>query len=176
LQQTPQAPRRRYRLADSTTPSRDKAAPRLAAITSSMLAAFRDKRLKTLSPQTVVPDLNLLSRIFRAATIDWGISLPTGIPTATVRKPSINNERSRRLIGDEEVRLLAAIDNPGPSPGKKRHIWTGRRPGLPSKQRHGKVKFCLWTGKMSIWSDVWRACAGLAAGQRKTKNPIVQFH
>ena len=95
----------------------------LAAITSAQVAAFRDERLKYLSPQSVVHDLNLLSRVFRAATMDWGIALPAGIPTAAVRKPSVNNERSRRLVEGEEVRLIAAIEDPGPSPGSRRNVW-----------------------------------------------------
>ena len=93
----------------------------LAAITSSMIADFRDQRLKALAPQTVVHDLNLISRVLKTAVMDWGIALPAGIPTAMVRKPSINNERSRRLVGDEEDRLLAAIESPGP--GRKGNIW-----------------------------------------------------
>jgi len=140
----------------------------LAAITSSMLAAFRDKRLKTLSAQSVVHDLNLLSRIFRAATIDWGISLPTGIPTATVRKPGINNERTRRLVGDEEVRLLAAIDNPGPSPGKKRNLWTGPvvRFAIETAARQSEILSLDWKDV-----DLERRVARLRGeGGRATKN------
>lgn len=82
----------------------------LAAISSAQLAEYRDRRLKVLSPQTVVHELNLLSRLFKAAVIDWGIALPGGIPTATVRKPRVANSRERRLLEDEESLLLAAID------------------------------------------------------------------
>ena len=140
----------------------------LAAITSSMLAAFRDKRLKLLSPQSVVHDLNLLSRIFRTATIDWGIALPAGVPTASVRKPSINNERSRRLVGDEEVRLLAAIDDPGPSPGKKRNIWTGPvvRFAIETAARQSEILSLDWKDV-----DLERRVARLRGiGGRATKN------
>ena len=82
----------------------------LAAITSSMIAAYRDDRLKTLSPQSVVHEINLLSRIFKACTMDWGINLPMGIPTAQVRKPKVANARERRLESDEEQRIFAAIE------------------------------------------------------------------
>lgn len=59
---------------------------------------YRDRRLKILPPQSVVHELNLLSRLFKAAAIDWGIALPGGIPTSTVRKPKVANSRERRLV------------------------------------------------------------------------------
>ena len=140
----------------------------LATITSSMVAIFRDKRLMTLSPQSVVHDLNLLSRVFRAATIDWGIALPGGIPTSTVRKPSINNERTRRLVGDEEARLLAAIDDPGPSPGKRRNIWTGSvvRFAIETAARQSEILSMEWKDV-----DLDRRVVRLRGiGGRSTKN------
>lgn len=140
----------------------------LAAITSSMLATFRDKRLKTLSPQSVVHDLNLLSRVFRAATIDWGIALPGGIPTATVRKPSINNERTRRLVRDEEIRLLAAIDGLGQNLSTKRNIWTGPvvRFAIETAARQSEILSLEWKDV-----DLDRRVARLRGiGGRSTKN------
>lgn len=95
----------------------------LAAINSAMVADWRDRRLSVLSPQSVVHEINLLSRVLRAATIDWGIALPNGIPTAMVRKPTISNERTRRLVGDEEARILAAIDDPGSEARQRRNSW-----------------------------------------------------
>lgn len=139
----------------------------LAAITQSMIAGFRDRRIKAgLAPQTVVHDLNLLSRIFRTATMDWGIALPGGLPTATVRKPSVSNERSRRLVGDEEPRLLAAIDNPGP--GRKSNPWL--RPvvllALETAARQSELLSLVWKAV-----DLERRVVRLrGAGGRETKN------
>lgn len=82
----------------------------LASINPAQLAEYRDRRLKLLSPQSVVHELNLLSRLFKAAVIDWGIALPGGIPTSTVRKPKVANSRERRLLDGEEALLLDAID------------------------------------------------------------------
>lgn len=82
----------------------------LATITPSMISTFRDKRLALgLSAQSVVHDINMLSRIFKTAVLDWGIPLAS-VPTSLVRKPAISNARTRRLVADEEVRLLIAID------------------------------------------------------------------
>lgn len=81
----------------------------LAAITSAKLSEYRDERLKSVSPQTVVHELGMVSRIFKAAAMDWNIALPKGNPIALVRKPSISNERTRRIEGNEEHLLLDAL-------------------------------------------------------------------
>ena len=69
----------------------------LASITVAMLSGYRDDRLKVVAPQTVTHELNMLSRIFKACAMDWGIALPQGIPTSLVRKPKIDASRDRRL-------------------------------------------------------------------------------
>lgn len=81
----------------------------LASITSAMLSEYRDARLRVVAPQTVVHELGMISRLFRAASLDWGVALPRGNPVAQVRKPSVRNERERVLKLGEEARLLAAL-------------------------------------------------------------------
>lgn len=81
----------------------------LAAITPDKLSSYRDDRLKAVSPQTVLHELGMVSRIFKAAKLDWNIALPKGNPVEDVRKPSLNNERTRRLESLEEDLLLNAL-------------------------------------------------------------------
>ena len=81
----------------------------LASITPGRLSEYRDERLKAVSPQTVIHELGMVSRIFKAAAMDWGIALPKGNPIALVRKPALSNDRERRLEGDEKALLLAAL-------------------------------------------------------------------
>lgn len=81
----------------------------LAAITPARLSEYRDERLKAVSPQTVIHELGMVSRIFKAAAMDWGIALPKGNPIALVRKPALANDRERRLEGGEEALLLTAL-------------------------------------------------------------------
>jgi integrase len=96
----------------------------LAALNSSLIAKYRDKRLATVSkktgrlvgPQTVKHELGLLQRALKIAVMEWGIALPGGIPTVMVKKPSIPRARDRRLMDDEEERLLAEC-------GKSRNPW-----------------------------------------------------
>ena len=81
----------------------------LAAISSSKIAEYRDERLKAVSAQTTVHELGLISRVFKACAMDWGIALPHGIPTGLVRKPKVDNARERRLEKGEEALLLGAL-------------------------------------------------------------------
>ncbi len=86
----------------------------LAALSSAMIARYRDHRLATVSPsskrlvgpQTVKHELALLQRALKKASMEWGIGLPGGIPTAAVSMPKLPRARDRRLVGDEETRLL----------------------------------------------------------------------
>lgn len=73
----------------------------LASINAAMLSSYRDDRLKVVAAQTVTHELNMVSRIFKACAMDWGIALPQGIPTALVRKPKIDAARDRRLEAGE---------------------------------------------------------------------------
>jgi len=83
----------------------------LASINAAQISAFRDMRLKVVKPQTVVHEINMLSRIFKACAMDWGIALPQGVPTALVRKPQVANARTRRLeVGEWEL-LRPALAN-----------------------------------------------------------------
>lgn len=81
----------------------------LAAITPAQLSEYRDERLRAVSPQTVVHELGMVSRVFKVASMDWGIPLPRGNPCALVRKPTLRNERDRRLAAGELEPLLAAL-------------------------------------------------------------------
>lgn len=83
----------------------------LASISPAMLSTYRDARLKDVAAQTVTHELNMLSRIFKACAMDWGIALPQGIPTALVRKPAVANARDRRLEPGEWDLLKNALSD-----------------------------------------------------------------
>lgn len=80
----------------------------LAALTSSLIANYRDERLKSVGPQSVKHELGLLQRALKQGAQEWGIALPGGIPTLMVKKPALPAARNRRLVDDEETRLLTA--------------------------------------------------------------------
>jgi len=79
----------------------------LTRINSEMVARFRDERLSlNLSGATVIKDLNTLSHIIDTAIKEWGFYV-TQNPVKNIRKPRVNNSRSRRLSYEEEIILLA---------------------------------------------------------------------
>ena len=84
---------------------------RLAALTSTQVARFRDQRLKVVGPQSVIHEINLLNRVLKSATMDWGIALPGGLPTAQVRKPVKPRGRDRRVTETEIAKILEATES-----------------------------------------------------------------
>jgi len=84
---------------------------RLASLTSTKISKFRDDRLKVVGPQSVIHEINLLNRVLKTASMDWGISLPGGLPTAQVRKPSKPRGRDRRVTLAEIDKILATSES-----------------------------------------------------------------
>ena len=82
----------------------------LAAITSDLVAEYRDGRLaEGKKPNTVRLELALLGHLFTVAIQEWRLGL-TYNPVANIRKPSPGEGRDRRLPAEEEAKLLVAVD------------------------------------------------------------------
>lgn len=111
----------------------------LLALDASHVAAYRDRRGKEVSPQTVKHELGLLNRVLKCCVMDWGIHLPRGIVTAQVRKPTLPNGRDRRLTGDEEERLLGAAED-----SRSREIGAIIRLALETGARRGEIQAMRW--------------------------------
>ncbi|WP_211453879.1 tyrosine-type recombinase/integrase [Collimonas antrihumi] len=79
----------------------------LASIRSSDIANYRDNRLKKVSPQTVIHEINLISNLFNVARKEWGMENLIN-PVEVIKKPKLPNGRDRRLVNEEETRLLTA--------------------------------------------------------------------
>lgn len=79
----------------------------LSSLSSTEIAAYRDRRLQTVGPQTVKHELGLLGRVLKKCAHEWGIHLPRGVPQ--VQQPKLPQGRERRLEPKEEQRLLAAL-------------------------------------------------------------------
>ena len=81
----------------------------LAALSPAVLAQYRDARLSTgLSGQTVLHELLLISRVLNLAIKEWGIPIAHGNPCLQIKLPAQSPSRDRRLVDDEEEKLLAA--------------------------------------------------------------------
>ncbi|HEU0195988.1 MAG TPA: site-specific integrase [Nevskiaceae bacterium] len=89
----------------------------LRTLTPAIIGQYRDKRLATVSertnqpitPSTVRGELSLLGHLYKTAIQEWGINLASN-PVSLIRRPRAAAGRTRRLVGDEEQRLLAAVD------------------------------------------------------------------
>jgi integrase len=88
----------------------------MATLTSGIVAAYRDERLKTVGAGTIIRELSILSGIIYHARREWGV--PTPNPCALVRKPATPLSRSRIPTADEEARLLDEL-----RPIKRRSPW-----------------------------------------------------
>lgn len=77
----------------------------LAKLSSSAVATYRDSRLTKVAPATVVRELSIMQTAIETALREWGIALPRN-PIALVRRPTVRNDRKRRLNPGEEARLL----------------------------------------------------------------------
>jgi len=79
----------------------------LANLSSTALAEYRDERLRTVAPATIVRELNTISHAIDIARKEWGVYLSEN-PVKLVRRPAVPRGRERRLQGDEEARLNSA--------------------------------------------------------------------
>lgn len=111
----------------------------LTALSSEMVAKWRDEVAVGRSAQTVVHYLAVLSRLYRAAERDFGIPLPMGNPVKSIRLPSVSNARDRRLVGDEEARLMAAIDA-----SRSKHLKSIVVLALETAMRRGEILSLRW--------------------------------
>lgn len=103
----------------------------LAALDSTDLADFRDRRLETVKPATVRRDLALLSHVFEVARKEWGFRTASN-PVKDIRQPPVQNARSRRLEPGEYDMLLDAASrsrNPYISAIIRLAVETGLRRG-----------------------------------------------
>lgn len=94
--------------------SRDPLALRsLASLRGADMAAWRDLHLKAgFSPTTVRNDMALISHLFTIANKEWGLESLSN-PVRKIAVPSPARSRDRRLVGDEEKRLLEACADIG---------------------------------------------------------------
>lgn len=86
----------------------DLVATKMAALSSKVLAGWRDERLKSVSGSTVNRELNILSAVINQARKEWGIHVDN--PVALIRRPQSEKGRERRLELGEERLLLEALE------------------------------------------------------------------
>lgn len=97
------------------------------------LADWRDKRLKEVKAASVLRELNTLSAMLNHARKEWCIQIAN--PVADIKRPTVAASRTRRLVDDEESRIIKAL------PPMYSNIV---RFALASSMRRGEVLTLLW--------------------------------
>jgi len=125
---------------------------KMSALSSKLMAAWRDRRLQSVSGSTTNRDLSLMSAVINWARREQGIHIEN--PIGMIRRPSENRGRTRRLSADEERRLLAALATPPRDP-------TGRLTGPSNPWMRPLVAFAIETAMRRgeilrlCWKDVY---------------------
>ena len=81
----------------------------LDKLTGTDFASWRDRRLKSVKPSTVVREMVWLQHAIDTAMRDWGVPLTENV-MKQVRRPRVDNKRERRLHDGEWERLLHAVE------------------------------------------------------------------
>lgn len=113
----------------------------MLALTSSKIAAYRDERLKQVSPGTVIRELTHLSSIINHARREWGININN--PVLLVRKPASPKGRTRILSNEEKIRLMQVLES---APKNHFSIWMPYLVefALATAMRQGEICTLLW--------------------------------
>lgn len=77
-------------------------------ITKTMIAAYRDSRLKEVSPGTVSREMTILSSMFKLAVNEWELLRKS--PMVGVAKPTCPEARHRGVSKDEEEAIIRALE------------------------------------------------------------------
>lgn len=84
----------------------------LASLKPKDFAKWLAVRLETgITPSTARKDLAIISHLFTVAEKRWGMAVVN--PISKIEIPTEDNSRDRRLVGDEESRLFAAMKKSG---------------------------------------------------------------
>lgn len=81
----------------------------LASLKPSDFAAWRDARLRCVSPSTVRREVTMIGHLFRVAAADWGMAVSN--PVAAIRLPKHAKGRERRPSAAELDAIVAATES-----------------------------------------------------------------
>lgn len=91
----------------------------LASLRGSDFAKWRDERIKNVEASTVQKDIAVISHLFNVARKEWGLEVSN--PISSIKLPSEDNSRNRRLEAGEEDTLIREL-TPVPGRGQTRSL------------------------------------------------------
>lgn len=86
----------------------------LATLRAVDFSQYRESRLQQVGPHTVRIELALISAMFNYARKEWSMALEN--PISGISAPTTPDGRERRLVGNEETRLLEAASQARENP------------------------------------------------------------
>lgn len=104
-------------------------------------ATYRDQRVQEVSNNTVRLELALLSHLYTVAIKEW--CFPIEHELKNIRKPKPGSARERRLVDDEEARLLKGAKEI-PSPDLRFWLAACIRLGISTGMRAGEILSLDW--------------------------------
>jgi len=107
---------------------------RIKEFNARVLASWRDDRLKEVKPASVIRELNTLSAMLNHARKEWCYLIVN--PASDIKRPKVSASRTRRLVDDEESKLMEAL------PKVHRMIL---RFALATAMRRGEILSLLWS-------------------------------
>lgn len=120
------------------------AALRLPALKGSDMADWRDYRLRSVSPSTVLREINLLHSVFESCRCDWGWL--TANPFTDVIRPTAPRSRKRRISQDEVTALCEAMGYEGGKPATAtQRIAVAFLFALETAMRSGEIVGLHWS-------------------------------
>lgn len=139
----------------------------LASLRSVDFSQYRDARLKEVGPNTVRLELAIISAMFNHAKNDWSMALDN--PLETVTSPKIPVGRERRLVDDEENRLLQAAGKARSHPLQlKAAILLAIETGL----REGRLALLRWQQVDLREGAIWVMTKDEKHKQRRSPVPL----
>ena len=112
----------------------------LEKLTPTVVASFRDERLRRVQAGAVIRDLSLLSSVINHARREWGAGIDN--PCLLVKKPAAPVGRTRVLAADEEERLLEAA---APIGRRNPELLPIVQLALMTAMRRGELLALKWT-------------------------------
>ncbi len=106
-------------------------------------AAIKTKEAEGVGPRTIFAYIVTLSHLFTIARREWGME-SLGNPTEFVRKPRQPNARDRRLVEDEEARLLAAAQAYDSTPHAGGNVGPLITWAIETAMRRGEIAAMRW--------------------------------
>ena len=117
----------------------------LAGFDRMAAVAWRDARLKQVSPASVIKEMSLLGRVWKHALLEWQTGLAV-TPWSDVRKPASPPSRDRRVSDAERLSIIQELGWDGASKPEEKREWIAWAfcLAIETMMRRGEILGMTW--------------------------------